>query len=676
MLKKILYVFFLLIFFSHYCYSQTCTALGQNPSTAFPVCGTSTFYQDTVPNCGGKTIPSKCTDGVLLSDLNPFWYKFTCYQTGTFAFFVQPIDQNDDYDWQLFDITGHNPNDVYTDPSLFVACNWSGNVGNTGTSASGQGLVNCAGTGYPTFSSMPSIFQGHDYILLLSHFTTFKPGDKGYSLSFGGGSAVITDTTEPHTQKALPRCDGSTLVLTLNKRMKCASLAADGSDFDIEPGNPAIQSVSGVGCSSSFDLDSVFIVLTAPLAPGNYTLKMKNGGDANTLLDNCDRAVPVGDSVAFIVYAIQPTPMDSIVPLACAPDVVQLVFRNPIQCSTIDANGSDFVVTGSLPANVIGASGNNCVNGLSNIIDVKLDRKIETAGNFKIALKIGNDGNSIIDECAQETPPNAVLDFSSADTVNADFLYNVGLGCVHDTITYLHDGRNGVNNWLWQFDINGFDTLQNSYFLFNDYGTKNIKLAVSNGVCTDTSSVDILLDNELKAAFTISPSLELCPEDAALFTDTSIGKIQSWYWSFGDGYTSIMQVPPPKNYPPAPTRAGRYYPVSLIVKNDINCYDTSYITLKILFNCYIAVPSGFTPNGDGLNDYLYPLNAYKGDNLIFRVFNRFGQLIFETKDWTNKWDGNINSQPQPSGTYVWTLEYTDRDTQNHYVQKGTTVLIR
>ena len=677
MIKKLVYVILLLIFFSEYVYAQNgCTTLGQTPSTAFPVCGVDTFHQDIVPNCGGKSIPTKCTDGVPLSDINPFWYKFTCYQSGTLAFIIDPIDQSDDYDWQLFDVTGHAPNDVYTDPSLFVACNWSGRTGTTGASVNGSGLINCAGTAYPTFSSTPTIMQGHDYLLLLSHFTTFKPGDAGYSLSFGGGTAVITDTAEPRTLRALPRCDGSTLVLTLNKRMKCASLAADGSDFTIEPGNPAIQSVAGVGCSSSFDLDSVIIAMQAPLPPGNYVLKMKNGIDGNTLLDNCSRPVPVGDSVPFTVYAIQPTPMDSIAPIPCAPDMVQLVFRNPIKCSTIDADGSDFAVTGSLPVNVIGASGANCVNGLSNIINVQLDRKLETAGNFQIALQIGNDGNSIIDECSQETPPNAVLNFSTADTVNADFSYTVGLGCVYDTITYSHDGRNGVNDWLWQFDVNGTGTLQSSYFLFTDYGTKNIKLTVTNGVCTDSSSVDILLDNELKAAFTITPSLELCPEDAALFTDTSIGKIQTWYWSFGDGTTSTIKNPPPKNYPPAPTRAGRYYPVSLIVKNDINCFDTSYTTLKVLYSCYIAVPTGFTPNGDGLNDYLYPVNAYKADNLIFRIYNRMGQLIFETKDTSKKWDGTINSYPQPSGTYVWTLEYTDRDTGNHYSQKGTTVLIR
>ncbi|MDE3144151.1 MAG: gliding motility-associated C-terminal domain-containing protein, partial [Bacteroidota bacterium] len=106
------------------------------------------------------------------------------------------------------------------------------------------------------------------------------------------------------------------------------------------------------------------------------------------------------------------------------------------------------------------------------------------------------------------------------------------------------------------------------------------------------------------------------------------------------------------------------------------CYKSFKNNITVLPNCYIAVPSAFTPNGDGLNDYLYPLNAYKADHLIFRVFNRFGQIVFETRDWTVKWDGTYKSLQQPSGTYVWTLDYTDMDTGKKVSKKGTTVLIR
>jgi gliding motility-associated-like protein len=62
---------------------------------------------------------------------------------------------------------------------------------------------------------------------------------------------------------------------------------------------------------------------------------------------------------------------------------------------------------------------------------------------------------------------------------------------------------------------------------------------------------------------------------------------------------------------------------------------------------------------DGVNDYLYPLNAYKATNLLFRVFDRVGHVVFETKDWTRKWDGTYKNSPQPTGVYIWMLDYND-----------------
>ena len=88
------------------------------------------------------------------------------------------------------------------------------------------------------------------------------------------------------------------------------------------------------------------------------------------------------------------------------------------------------------------------------------------------------------------------------------------------------------------------------------------------------------------------------------------------------------------------------------------------------------MPNAFTPNKDGLNDYLYPLNAYKATGLLFRVYNRVGQLVFETRDWTKRWDGSFKGQPADLGTYVWILQYTHIDTGKWVEQKGTTILLK
>ena len=211
--------------------SNGCSTLGQTPATAFPVCGTAAFEQKSVPPCPGAHIPVSCNDGAAYSDINPFWYKFTCFSAGTLGFLITPVTSSDDYDWQIFDVTGHDPSDVYTQPSLFVSGNWSSNPAGTGTGDNNHGSINCAGPTFPNTNTMPTLIQGHNYLLLVSHFT--NSNQSGYSLVFSGGTASITDTTPPAMKSVSPVCLGGTIRVALNKKMKCSSLAADGSDFTV-----------------------------------------------------------------------------------------------------------------------------------------------------------------------------------------------------------------------------------------------------------------------------------------------------------------------------------------------------------------------------------------------------------------------------------------------------------
>lgn len=653
-------------------HSQVCTTLGQNPSTAFPVCGVDTFSQSIVPKCGGTPVPVPCTDNAGYSDIFPFWYKFTCFKAGTLGFIVTPISSTDDYDWQIFDITGRNPNDVYINPSLFVACNWSSNPGATGATPAGQRLINCSGPTYSNKSSMPSLVEGHEYLLLLSNFSESQ---QGYKLSFGGGTASITDPTIPKLNNALASCDATQVGIKLNKKMKCNSLATNGSDFTLSPANGTIIAATGYGCSSSFDMDSVILTINTALTPGNYSVVIKNGSDGNTLLDNCNRDIPSGDRLSFTIFPKQPTPMDSLTAVACAPDMLQLVFKRPISCASVAANGTDFTLSGPSTIAVTGATGNCGTTATgSKIIQVKLSKPIQLGGTYQLRLQRGTDGNTLLDDCGQETLAGSFINFTVKDTVSADFNYQVIMGCRVDTVILSHDGRNGVNSWIWSSNNTIVSNLQNHSVYYTVFGQKQIKLKVSNGVCTDSATATVNLDNELKAAFQF-PDV-VCPDDLATFTDKSIGKINSWNWDFGNGFNSILQNPPAQKYNAPTSSRELFYTARLIVQNNNNCFDTVSNKIKAVNTCRIAVPNAFTPNNDGKNDYLYPLNAYKADNLIFRVFNRFGQLVYETKDWTKKWDGSINGKQQPTGTFVWILQYIDRDTKQLVVKKGTTVIIR
>lgn len=650
-------------------WSQTCTTIGQTPATAFPVCGVDTFSQSTVPLCGGTPIPGPCASSGI-TDINPFWYKFTCFTPGTLGFIVDPIDRNDDYDWQLFDITGKNPNDVFTDASLFVACNWSGLTGITGASSVGTDLINCGGTSYPLFSKMPTLIKDHEYLLLLSNFSSSQ---KGYKLAFVGGTASITDPEIPAYAGIMASCDGTKVGVKLNKKMKCNSLASDGSDFTLNIPGYNFTNAVGVGCNISFDMDSVVLTTNTALMPGNYNIIAQKGTDGNTLLDNCKLPFAEGYYTNFIMYPSAPTPMDSMVPIKCEPKQIELVFKQNIRCSSVAADGSDFLITGPSAVTISGATASCGAGTFSTRIVVSLANAIQKGGQYTIQLKTGSDGNTLLNECNYLSPAGSI-NFTATDTVGPDYNFQIGFGCTEDTVQLTHPGGNGISSWNWFSDGVFFSNQQNPTITYKQFGPKSIKLRVTNDVCTDSSTQIVDLNNALNAAFTV-PTL-LCPEDQITIVNQSSGNIRRWDWQLGDGRTSNLKDPPVYTLA-APTNAReRNYTIRLIATNDHNCLDTAIQVVKMVNTCRIAIPNAFTPNADGKNDFLYPLNAFKADNLIFRVYNRYGQVVFETKDWTKKWDGSMSGKAQPAGTYVWILQYIDRDSGTAVLKKGTTVLIR
>jgi gliding motility-associated-like protein len=538
-----------------------CTTIGQTPSTAFPVCGIDTFTQQSVPLCSSHSIiVPGCPEADGYSDKNPFWYTFTCYVSGTLGFLITPNDLGDDYDWQLYDITNHLPSDVFTDSSLVVTGNWCGTYGLTGASDTGVDFIQCASVpqqNLSAFSAMPNLIAGHKYLLLISHFTDSQ---SGYQLTFGGGTCSITDPNIPSLKNVQAECNRSVIGIKISKDVRCNSLASDGSDFSISTPLASIISATGVNCNNEFDLDSVLLILSNPLPPGNYSITAKIGSDGNTLLDDCHNSLPVGDQFSFTVLPV----------------------------------------------------------------------------------------------------------------ISSAFTYQIFYGCKSDSIQFTNPGGNGITKWQWTFDSAFQSISQSPFFIDTIYGLNTAQLIVSNGVCNDTSTASFSLDNELKSIFTAPDNV--CPTDKATFENNSIGNVTAWYWDFGDGTYSTDSVPEPHMFPS--TLHDAKYTVRLILENSAGCYDTSSHVITRVQSCYIAVPSGFTPNGDGINDYLYPLNAYKAINLEFRVYNRYGQLVFETKNWMNKWDGTINGKQQPTGTYVWMLNYTDSDSGKKYFLKGTSVLIR
>jgi gliding motility-associated-like protein len=766
--------------FAYTAFSQPCTSIGQTPSSAFPVCGTGVFTQTTVPLCGSITVPvPPCTAvPAAYEDRNPYWYKFTCFSSGTLAFLITPMDLTDDYDWQLFDVTGKNPNDVFTDVSCFLSCNWSGLSGVTGARLGEPNLYACAGN-EPIFSRAPVIQQGRDYLLLVSHFTNSQAG---YTLQFSGGTAVITDPLVPATTSAVAAdCEGLLVTVRFNKKLLCNTLAADGSDFQISPAG-TIQSVIGNGCSSGFDMDSVTLVMSAPLAPGNYTVSVVNGSDGNTLQDICGTGIPVNESRNFTITAGAPLTMGTIAPAFCSPSSVVLNLPDSVYCNSIAPDGSDFIVTGPAPVTVsgvvftcdangltkditlifsapvsnlgtyqvsvmAGSDGNtligrcnrrmnagetatftladdppatfgsvntascspsviglrlngfvqcnsiaadgsdfnitgnsvvvissamgSCNNGFTDSITIMLSSPVTIGGNYQLRLQVGSDGNTLLNNCNRASAPGSSVSFSVADTVAADFTWQISPGCRPTNVMFTHTAGNPVTSWNWQ--VNGVSAGNQSTCSRVLGGTNMVKLFVSNGACSDIDSalVDIT-DNNIDVV--ILPPDQICPGDSVYFLNGSTGVIDTWLWDFGNGSSSDLHTPPGQLYPVTGTDV--YYTVTLTANNNTGCVKSKSKSVKALKTCRIEVPTGFTPNNDGKNDFLYPINGFNAEKLEFRVYNRWGQLVFFTNDWSKKWNGKINGTLQATDVFLWTLSYIDRYTGKTVSQKGSSVLIR
>ncbi len=105
------------------------------------------------------------------------------------------------------------------------------------------------------------------------------------------------------------------------------------------------------------------------------------------------------------------------------------------------------------------------------------------------------------------------------------------------------------------------------------------------------------------------------------------------------------------------------------------CKGDGYVRVQVYKGPDLYVPTGFTPNGDGKNDKFFPFPVGIKEIKSFRVYNRWGQLIFSTTRLNDGWDGKFGGKEQASGVYIWAVEGITKDNRL-ITKKGTVTLIR
>lgn len=112
----------------------------------------------------------------------------------------------------------------------------------------------------------------------------------------------------------------------------------------------------------------------------------------------------------------------------------------------------------------------------------------------------------------------------------------------------------------------------------------------------------------------------------------------------------------------------------VLLRTPEGCSGSAQVSVKLYRDADIYVPTAFTPNGDGRNDRLRAIPIGMRSFGYFRVYNRWGTLVFETRDPKLGWDGRVNGQLQDSNVYVWIAEAVDYKGQP-VLRKGTVVVV-
>jgi gliding motility-associated-like protein len=152
--------------------------------------------------------------------------------------------------------------------------------------------------------------------------------------------------------------------------------------------------------------------------------------------------------------------------------------------------------------------------------------------------------------------------------------------------------------------------------------------------------------------------------------------------NFGDGNT--YKWSPAVFFTPT-ANDGLYYVVQGLI------YHTGYVRLDVttkfgckatdstLFTaqpcCGVYFPNAFSPNGDGRNDYFRPITNGHHEVETFRITNRWGQVVYESKNERDGWNGTYNGKPQDMGTYYYYYHYRCSDGQ-YLDARGEFVLMR
>lgn len=230
------------------------------------------------------------------------------------------------------------------------------------------------------------------------------------------------------------------------------------------------------------------------------------------------------------------------------------------------------------------------------------------------------------------------------------------IDCRTAKVEAVHVSGDTIIRLVWLFNESGTDTSAENPVThsFSQNEPNPIRLVLINQIgCHDTLSYNEVLHYWTVADFVYNPAVPK-QNKPVYFTNTSQGGIVSYQWDFGDSTYSVDKDPE-KQY-----QVGGTYTVCLTVTDTIDCTSTTCKTLIADILKLVDVPKAFTPNGDGNNDILF-LRGFSVQTVNMRIYNRYGNMVFETDDMAKGWDGTYKGQAAGSDVYAYVIDVTYAD---------------
>ncbi|MBW7867860.1 MAG: PKD domain-containing protein [Brumimicrobium sp.] len=256
-------------------------------------------------------------------------------------------------------------------------------------------------------------------------------------------------------------------------------------------------------------------------------------------------------------------------------------------------------------------------------------------------------------------------------TIN--FISESDTSCSNIPIQFIDSSTANVDiNYDWDFGDGTHSSIQNPLHFYSNPGEyyPTLHISVVKGCSADltyTAPNPIVIHPIPTAAFNVSPTQTSIFDNEIYFSDQSIGSLEHFYQltetvDTADRFVSYFY-----------NESGYHTPYQ-VVTNEFNCTDTAYRTIYIEPQTTLYVPTAFTPDGNKFNEEFKPI-VFDVTDYTFTIYNRWGEVVFETHDIQAGWDGTCKGKDSPDGVYVWRIHFMNHK-ELYELHHGTVALLR